>query len=84
MHLKSKREELGLGLRPMAELLGISKSHLERIEKGVSPVSPEVGKRIRALGSLERMKKLLAEERKKIDSWEQVVVDFFEKHGLTT
>jgi ribosome-binding protein aMBF1 (putative translation factor) len=50
--IRSKREQLGYGLRRFAELVNVSPSHLSRIETGKRGAQPETLKRIaRALGT---------------------------------
>lgn len=51
-NIRSKREQLGHGLRRFAELVNVSPSHLSRIETGKRGAQPETLKRIaRALGT---------------------------------
>lgn len=45
-HIRRKREETGHGLNNFAQAIGVSPSHLSRIERRISEPSPEVLKRI--------------------------------------
>lgn len=48
-NIRAKRKAIGMGLRKLAELAGIDKSELSRIERGLSPLYPSYKARVEVI-----------------------------------